>query len=72
MSKINISHKQYQDYQDQANALAFVVGQCLGMNGKGFLEKQQLLNYIKNNIDFKYLYADVIEEYNLMEEDNES
>jgi len=70
MSKINISYKQYQDYQDQANALAYVVGQCLGMNGEGFLEKRELLNYIKDNIDFKYLYADVIEEYNLEEEGN--
>jgi hypothetical protein len=46
----------------QANALAFVIGQCLGGDGTGFLNKEELFNYISNNIDFANLYSELIVE----------
>jgi hypothetical protein len=62
MSEITITKQQLKDYEDQANALAFVIGQCLGGDGTGFLNKEELFNYISNNIDFANLYSELIVE----------
>jgi len=71
MSEITITKQELKDYKEQANALAFVIGQCLAGDRNGFINQEELFDYISNNIDFANLYSEVIVEYEIKGFDKE-
>jgi len=71
MSKITITEQQHKDYEEQANVLAFVIGQCLAGGRNGVFKQKELFDYITTNIDFANLYSEVIVEYGIMGFDDE-
>ena len=71
MSEITITKQELKDYEEQASALAFVIGQCLAGDRNGILKQKELFDYISNNIDFANLYSEVIVEYSIKGFDNE-